>query len=407
MSDETVQVKLPRKLVDLFSESRGALRYRGVYGGRGSGKSFGLALMAAIWGYAEPLRILCTRELQNSIKESFHAELKSAIESHPWLADSYDVGVDYIRGHNGTEFIFKGLRHNMSSVKSLAQIDLCIVEEAEDIPEASWRVLEPTIRAPKSEIWVIWNPAKRGSPVDERFRLHTPPRSIIIPMNWSDNPFFPVELEEQRQHSQQVMDPELYSHVWEGDYYEHSDAQIFRGKYRIAEFEPRREWDGPYYGLDFGFAQDPTAGVKCWIADNRLHIENEMGQVGLELDDTGDEVLEGLPGSDKHTIRADSARPESISYLRRNGLPGIVGVDKWKGSVEDGVEFIKSFEEVVIHPRCKEVTKEFKLYSYKTDRLTGDVLPVIVDANNHYIDAVRYAIALAIQNGNDDYAGLV
>src|SRR6056297_3152209 len=114
--------------------------------------------MAAVWGYAEPLRILCTREFQASIKESFHAELKATIHSIPWLTANYDVGADYLRGKNGTEFIFRGLRRSMQSIKSMAQIDLCIVEEAEDVPEHSWRDLIPTVRADRSEIWCIWNP---------------------------------------------------------------------------------------------------------------------------------------------------------------------------------------------------------------------------------------------------------
>src|SRR5690554_8060041 len=101
--------------------------------------------MAAIWGYAEPMRILCTRELQVSIKESMHAELKNAINSIDWLRNHYEIGEAFIRGANGTEFIFRGLRHNMSAIKSMAQIDLCIVEEASDVPQHSWTDLLPTI----------------------------------------------------------------------------------------------------------------------------------------------------------------------------------------------------------------------------------------------------------------------
>lgn len=403
----TARIELPPKLLKVFGPPRGSLRYRGAYGGRGSGKSFTFAKMAAIWGVVEPLRILCTRELQDSIKESFHAELKNAIASEPWLAAAYDVGIDYLRGRlpgrdKQTEFLFKGLRHNIGSIKSTAQIDLCIVEEAEDVPEASWRDLEPTIRAEKSEIWVIWNPRKDGSPVDQRFRKTVPPRSRIVEMNYTDNPWFPSVLEEQRQHQQKTLDPETYRHIWLGAYLQHSKASIFANKWRVAEFEPGHGWNGPYYGLDFGFAQDPTAAVKCWIYENRLYIEQECGGVGVELDDTAPMLIEAMPGIERHVIRADNARPESISHLKRKGLPMITPCVKGKGSVEDGIQHMKAYDEIVVHPRCANVQDELANYSYKVDRLTGDVLPVIVDAWNHYIDAIRYAIEPVMKNKGVD-----
>lgn len=394
----TTKIRIAPKLLPVFTPKRGSLRYRGAYGGRGSGKSFTFAKMAAIWGYVEPLRILCARELQVSIKDSMHAEIKNAIRSEPWLAAGYDVGENYIRGHNGTEFIFKGLRHNMSSIKSMAQIDLCIVEEAEDTPEYSWLELEPTIRAPKSEIWVIWNPKKDGSPTDLRFKKSQPPRSKFVEMNWSDNPWFPPELDEQRQHNMSTMEDAMYRHVWEGEYLQHSKAQVFSGKYQQKEFEPQSDWDGPYFGSDFGFAQDPTTAVKCWVYGGDLYIEYECGKIGLELDHTADFIKRNIPGAESHIMRADSARPESISYLKRNGLPKMTGVKKWSGSVEDGVEHIKSYGTVYIHPRCTGALSEFRNYSYKVDRLSGDILPVIVDADNHYIDAIRYALNPLIQS---------
>lgn len=395
----TARIELPPKLLPVFAAPRGVLRYRGAFGGRGSGKSFNFAKMAAIWGVVEPLRILCTRELQDSIKESFHAELKNAIASESWLSAAYDVGVDYLRGFNGTEFLFKGLRHNIGSIKSLAQIDLCIVEEAEDIPEASWQALEPTIRADRSEIWVIWNPRLENSPVDKRFRQNTPPRSAIVEMNYGDNPWFTSVLDEQRKQQQCTFDPETYSHIWEGAYLKQSKATIFLGKWRMESFTPDAEWNGPYHGLDFGFANDPTAGVRCWIHNQRLYIEYEAGKVGLELDHTADYLVQGIPGIERYALRADSARPESISYLKRPDphgkrahLPLIVPCEKGKGSVEDGIAHMKSYAEIVVHPRCVQVQDEMKKYTYKVDRLSGDVLPDIVDAHNHYIDAIRYAL---------------
>ncbi len=361
--------------------------------------------MAAIWGYVEPLRILCTRELQVSIKESMFAEIRNAILSEPWLSKAYDIGENYIRGENGTEFIFRGLRHNMEAIKSMAQIDLCIIEEAEDAPESSWQNLEPTIRADKSEIWCIWNPRTDGSPVDKRFRKNTPPRAMVVEMKHEDNPWFPKVLDEQRRYQQTVLDPNTYAHIWDGAYLTNSKAQVFADKYRVADFVPAENWNGPYFGLDFGFAQDPTAAVKCWVADNQLYIERCAGRVGLELDHTANYVLDAMPEAKSHTIRADSTRPVSISYLRRHGLPKITAVEKGKGSVEDGVAHIRAYKSVVIHPDCKPVIDEFRLYSYKIDRLSGDPLPEIIDANNHYIDAIRYAIQPLIKTVKSFYIG--
>jgi len=397
----TARIQLPPKLLPVFRPKRGDVRYRWSKGGRGSGKSFNFAKMAAVWGYAEPLRILCAREFQVSIAESFHAELKAAIASEPWLESAYDVGRDYLRGRNGTEFIFRGLRRNTQSIKSLASIDLTIVEEGEDVPEASWLALEATVlRQPKSELWAIWNPSADGSPIDQRFVKTPPANGVGAEMNWQDNPFFPPALDELRRRELERLDPNTYAHVWEGAYLTNSDVQVFGGKWEVAEFQPGADWDGPYQGGDFGFSQDPTAAVRLWVYGDRLYIEHEAGKVGLELDDTAPFIAQRIEGFDRYVTRWDSARPESISHLKRHGLPKSTAVEKWQGSVEDGVAFMRSFARIVVHPRCTETAKEMRLYSYKRDRLTGDILPVIVDAHNHFIDAARYALAPMVRRRN-------
>ena len=354
--------------------------------------------MTAVRGYAEPLRILCCRELQNSIKDSVHAELVAAIEAYPWLNDHYEIGETFIRGRNGTEFVFKGLRHNYQQIKSTSGINICWVEEAETVSEQSWKNLIPTIRAPGSEIWLTWNPEDEESPTNQRFVVDPPPGAKIERLNYCDNPWFPPELEQERLNDLK-RDPDFYAHVWEGKCVTRTDSQILAGKWRIDEFEPGADWDGPYYGLDFGFSVDPTAGVKCWVSDSTLYVEHEAVKVGLEVDDTPAFLIERIPGIDEHTVRADSARPESISYCKRHGLTRMIGVKKGKGSVEDGIQHLRSYKRIVVHPRCEEVARECRLYSYKIDRLSGDILPVPVDANNHCIDAIRYALQPLIGSG--------
>lgn len=391
----TQRIKLPPKLVPVYAPERGSYQYRATFGGRGSAKSYSAALMAAIWGMAEPLRILCTREFQASIPESFHAELKAAIASLPWLDAHYDVGRDYLRGINGTEFVFRGLRRNEQSIKSLAKIDLTIVEEAEDIPESSWLALEATVfRQPKSELWAIWNPRTDGSPVDRRFRKNPPDNAIVQEVNWQDNPFFPAGLDTLRRREQRRLDPATYAHVWEGAYLQNSNAQVFHGKVHVEEFEPGGEgWEGPYFGGDFGFSQDPTAAVAVWLHGDDIYISHEAVKIELETDDIPAFVSNLIPGFEREVSRWDSARPESVSMIKRHGLRRAESVEKWQGSVEDGIAYLRSFGRIVVHPRCTHMQQEARLYSYKVDPNTGDITSKVIDAHNHCWDAVRYAIA--------------
>ncbi|MDC4235882.1 PBSX family phage terminase large subunit [Pasteurella multocida] len=398
-----VQIEIPPKLIPVFS---GNYRYRGSYGGRGSAKTRTFAKMTAVIAYKRAMAgdsgvVLCGREFMNSLEDSSLEEVKQAIRSEPFLEAFFEIGEKYIRTKCGrVSYIFSGLRHNLDSIKSKARILLAWVDEAESVSEMAWSKLIPTVREHNSEIWLTWNPEKRDSATDKRFRQFPPDNSVIVEMNYTDNPWFPDVLEQERLNDKKRLDDATYRWIWEGAYFEASEAQIFNGKYEELEFKPNQDFNGPYFGLDFGFAKNPTAVVKCWVFDNNLYIEHEAGKTGLELDHTAGFMKERVPDIEKYILRADSARPESISYLNRNGIPRIEGVKKWNGSVEDGIEHIKSYRKIYIHPRCKETLREFRLYSYKTDRLTGDVLSTVLDKHNHYIDAIRYALNPLIQSKN-------
>jgi phage terminase large subunit len=344
---------------------------------------------------------LASREHLNSLDESSMEEIKAAIRSVPWLEAYFDIGEKYIRTRNRRiSYVFAGLRHNLDSIKSKARIIGNWTDEAEGVSDVAWRKLIPTIREEGqgwvAENWLSYNPESPDSATHKRFIEQQSDDCIVTEVNYSDNPWFPSILDKQRQEDRRLR-ADTYDHVWEGQFLTLTDAQVFGGKFDVQEFEPETSWDGPYQGVDFGFAQDPTAAIRCYVHDNTLYIRHEAGKVKLELDDTAPYISSRIDGFAKYATRADSARPESISFLKRHGLPRMESVKKWQGSVEDGVEFIKSFERVIIHPDCEQTAREFRLYSYKVDRLSGDILPKIVDANNHYIDALRYAIGPMIK----------
>jgi len=393
------RIQLPSAFQPLFRPAR----YKVYYGGRGAGKSWAMALSLLVEGVQQRHRVLCTREFQSSIRDSVHALLTRQIELLG-LTSFYQITRDSIVGVNGTEFIFAGLRRNIDTIRSKEGVTRCWVEEGQRVSEESWSVLIPTIREPGSEIWVSFNPDQEDDPTFRRFVSTTPPDSVVRFVSWRDNPWLTPELARERDHLAEV-DPDAYAHVWEGQCRQHSDAQVLRGRWRVDSFEPADDWHGPYFGADWGFAQDPTVLVRCWLSEDRtvLYIDREAYGVGVEISDTP-ALFEQVPGARQHRIRADSARPETISHVRKSGYR-IEAAKKWSGSVEDGVAFLRSFREIVIHDRCPHAIEEARLYSFKVDQLTGDVKPQIEDRHNHIWDAVRYALQPLIRQRSGPMIG--
>lgn len=376
-------------------------RYKGAKGGRGSGKSHFFAECVIEKLILNPnARIVCIREIQRSLKFSSKSVIENKIKSLG-VSDFFDITLTEIRVKNGDGLvIFQGMQdHTADSIKSLEGFDVAWVEEAQNLSKRSLELLRPTIRKENSELWFSWNPENETDAVDSFFKQMKKNKAsdfVLITANFYDNPFLPDELKKEQEYDRQY-NPATYDHIWLGGYNTKSDAQIFKGKFEISDFETNN-LNTFYHGLDFGFANDPTAAVRCYIKDEILYVSDEAGLVGLELDATCDFLKERINGIEKYVIRADNARPESISYLKRHGLPLITATQKGKGSVEDGIEFIKSFKKIIIHERCTQIAKEFRFYSYKTDPHTGDILPQILDENNHYIDALRYALEPLIKN---------
>lgn len=371
-------------------------RYRVASGGRGSGKSHAIAAALILRMLANRLRVLCAREIQRSLRESVHHLLTAKIDELR-LTDFFDINDREITCRaTSSEIIFAGLMTNVQQLKSLEGVNLCWGEESESISQRSFEILTPTIRAALSEIWLSCNPDDPDAPI-QGFIDGERPDTLHEHVIFSDNPWFPEPLEGERAYLQRV-DDDAYRHVWLGECRLHSDAQVFKGKFHVEAFEPAHFWDGPYQGADWGFSQDPTTLIRCWIFDRTLYIDQEAYALGCDIDRTPD-LFDSVPGARQYLTRADNARPETISFMQRAGYPLVKACEKWSGSVEDGVAHIRSYERVVIHSRCTRTAEEFRLYSYKVDRLTSDVLPDLVDKNNHTIDALRYALEPLIRQG--------
>lgn len=390
-------------------------RYKVYWGGRGSAKSWAFAEALIRLAAALPLRILCLREFQKTLKDSSHKILCDTI-TRLGLNSWFDVTGSTIKSRSGAEFIFMGCHGALGSIRSTEGIDICWVEEAHSITEASWRVIIPTIRKEGSEIWISFNMDEEGDATYQRFIVKPRPNSIIHLVNYDRNPFFPTTLRAEMEFDREN-DFHLYEHIWLGKPKRVSNAIVLNRKYVVREFDDDlwRCADRLYFGMDFGFSQDPAALLRFFIIESRedlgrgeqlvrrLYIEHEAYGVGVEINELP-EFMQSVPGSRQWPIKADSARPETISYLRNQGF-NISAAEKWEGCVEDGVTHLRGYHEIVIHPRCVNTAREAYLWRYKVDPRTVDqhgqpqVLPVLVDKHNHTWDGVRYGLDGEIQRG--------
>jgi phage terminase large subunit len=380
------------------------------HGGRGSGKSFNITESLVLWADVIQDRFLLAREIMNSIADSCHAQMVEHIERLN-LARRFIINKNTIRNRaTGAEFIYRGLRSNVNSVKSLNGIGFCFVEEGQAVSNASWKILLPTIRKSRSRIIIACNPEDPDSFMQKRWIDNPCVNTASVQVNYCDNPYFPQELEDERQYALMLIrtapneDARIqaqadYDWVWEGQVKRITAAQVIR-RAVIKEFETPYHAEF-YYGMDFGFSNDPNALVRCFIQYDDagipdLYVDYEV--VGrVETDELPQLMINGMPGVKNWPIYADAARPETISYLANRNFQ-ISAAQKWQGSVEDGIAFLNQFRRIYVHPRCKTVIQEIRDYKYKVDKVSGEVLPILVDAHNHTWDALRYALWTQIKN---------
>lgn len=379
----SLDIETPEVFEPLLQDAR----YKGAWGGRGSAKSH---FFAGLWldeNIRQKLDFVCLRETLKSLEFSVKKLLESKIAQYN-AGYYFEVQDRRILSKRGGVTIFEGMQnHTAESIKSLEGFDRAWFEEAQNASDKSLTLLRPTIRKPGSQLWFSWNPCFETDPIDQLLRGKKLPKgAVVVHANYTDNPWFPQELRDEMEYDRE-RDPEKYAHVWLGGYQRNSEARVFKN-WCVEEF------DVPpdaiiRQGADWGFSVDPTCLVQCYVVGRKMYVPYEAYRVGCEITDTP-ALFMTVPDSEKWPITADSARPETISHMQKNGFPKIMPAVKGAKSLEEGVTFLQTYD-IVVHPRCTHVIDELTLYSFEVDPLTNVVLPKLADKHNHTIDALRYA----------------
>lgn len=400
----TIEIPIVEKFLPFLNHAR----YKGAHGGRGSAKSHTFADLLVEYCLLNPgTRAMCVREFQTSLDQSVKRLIEDKIKLYN-VEDQFRILDSKIETPGGGVIIFIGLQaHNSDSIKSLEAFDIVWCEEAQSLSERSLELLRPTLRKETSELWFSWNPEDPRDPVDKLLRGPVvPDDAVVIEANYNDNPFFPAVLRKEMEYDLR-RDPEKHAHIWRGKYRRQSQARVFKN-WKIADTaEEMAALDQPpddalfYYGADWGFSVDPSVLVRLRLVGTTLYISHEAYQVGCEID--GLEVLfDNVPGAREWEIVADSARPETISYLQRHGFPRMVAAIKGANSVKEGVIFLQNYD-IVVHPRCIHTIEELTDYAYVVDKKTMTVTPILADKKNHVIDSLRYAVEKLRVDVSDDW----
>ena len=382
-----LEIPVPEVFVPLLKPSR----YKGIYGGRGGAKSHFFADQVIEDSVVKPgLRTVCVREYQVSLEQSVKRLLEDKIKIYG-LGNQFRIMDTCIHTPGNGIIIFQGMQaHNSESIKSLEGYHRAWVEEAQNLSQRSLDLLRPTIREAGSELWFSWNPSSKKDPVDALLRsTPPPPDAIVVKSNYYNNPYFPDVLRKEMEWDR-ARDNDKYQHVWLGGYEERSEARIFKN-WKVQEFETA-DHVLFLYGADWGYSVDPSVLIRCYAVGRTLYIDREAYGIGIEVDHLP-AFFDRVPGSRLSRITADSARPETISYLQRHGFPKIEPAVKGKDSVKEGIIFLQNFD-IVVHPRCIHTIDELGAYSYKVDQKTNEIItpPIPEDKKNHVIDSLRYAV---------------
>jgi phage terminase large subunit len=398
-----LNIEVPEKLLYIWQP----YRYKILYGGRSSGKTATAIRYLITRAMQGKCKILCTREFQSSIATSTYAELKDFIYTYNLSPKFFDVKHDRILSSNGSEFIFKGLARDIMQIKSIPNIDICFVEEAETIDEHLWDILIPSIRSANSEIIICFNPRERQSATYQRF-IETPQKDneLRIEINYPDNPFNSETILNEIE-TLRINNYAKFEHIYLGKVLDMTEDVIFKGHFKVENIPIKYLSQGGYwhienqrinmkYGIDFGFSVDPAAFVElCFLDKDTIYIHREIYETKLLPSKYIYKIKKELPESINKKWYGDNSRPDTIAELEQLGL-SIEGAEKGKGSIESGIEYLLG-KNIIINPSCTNMIYEAYNYRYKTDKNTGNITTDIIDANNHLWDAIRYALCNEIQ----------
>ena len=399
--------QFPSKLKFLFEPSR----YKVAYGGRGSGKSWGFARALLMMGTEKPMRILCAREIQKSIKQSVHTLLKDQIQALG-LGQFYDVVETAIRGINGTEFSFAGLATNtVESIKSFEGVDIVWIEEAQTVSKRSYDILIPTIRKPGSEIWVTFNPYMDTDDTYRRFIINKPNDAVVVKMNYNDNPWFPDVLERERARCK-ANNPEDYENIWEGATKAAADGAIYHKEIRLAQEEGRITNVAPdrllktHIVMDLGW-NDSMSIILCQRSLSEIRIIDYIEDDHRTLDSYSDQLKQLGHNWGTMYLPHDARNRDFKHGISSEEIMQRLGWDTEivpKSDIETGIRLARmTFDRAYFDSvKAERLIECLKNYRRGINQVTQEPGAPLHDEYSHGADAWRYLCAVVDSMSNEE-----